>query len=63
MGVWDKIINSSIQKNVGQNEKSKNSCPEIGAFCPQCRSAHLEYNGKLNLICPKCGFEAVFGFT
>jgi len=63
MGIWDEIINASIQKKVGQNEESKNSCLEFGAICPQCRSAYLEYNGKLNLVCLKCGYEAVVGFT
>jgi len=63
MNVWEKIINSSIQKNVGQNEESKNSRPEFEAICSQCRSAHLEYNGKLNLVCPKYGYETAAGFT
>jgi len=63
MGVWDEIINSSIQENVGQSEEIKNICPEFGAICSQCKSAHLEYNGTLNLICPKCGYETAAGFT
>lgn len=27
-----------------------------GDLCPQCQSERLDYDGLLNLTCPKCGF-------
>jgi uncharacterized Zn finger protein (UPF0148 family) len=64
MGIWDEIINSNNQKNTGQNnEEGVSSCSELGAICPQCGGAHLEYDGKLNLVCPVCSYEATAGFT
>lgn len=29
---------------------------EQGAVCPQCKNGKLDYNGLLQLECPKCGF-------
>ena len=64
MGIWDEIINSNTQKHAGQNNNEGTSnCSEFGATCPHCGVAHLEYNGKLNLVCPACSYEAVAGFT
>ena len=64
MGIWDMIINSNIQKHAGKNnEERTSSCLELGAICPQCGVSHLEYDGKLNLVCPICSYEAVAGFT
>ncbi len=64
MGIWDEIINSNIQKHVRQNNEERTStCSELGAICPQCGASHLEYDGKLNLACLTCGYEAAAGFT
>ena len=63
MGIWDKIINSDNQKLVELSEESVSSCSEFGAICPHCGAARLEYDGKLNLVCPVCGYEATAGFT
>jgi len=64
MGIWDEIINSNTQKHTGQNnEEGTSNCSEFGATCPNGRAAHLEYNGKLNLVCLACSYEAVAGFT
>jgi len=63
MTIWDEIINSCVQVNIGRNKETKNTCPEFGAICPQCGSEHLEYNGTLNLVCPECGYETAAGFT
>jgi hypothetical protein len=30
-----------------------------GDLCPKCRSEHLDYDGLLNLSCPRCGFALV----
>jgi len=63
MGIWDEIINSNNQNHTGPNEEGVSSCSEFGAICPHCGAAHLEYDGKLNLVCLACGYEAVAGFT
>lgn len=63
MDIWDEIINSNIQKHTELNEEGASSCSEFGAFCPRCGAAHLEYDGKLNLVCPACSYEAAAGFT
>ena len=63
MGVWDEIINSDNKKHAGVNKEGAGNCSEFGAICPRCGAEHLEYDGKLNLICPACGYEAAAGFT
>ena len=30
-----------------------------GDLCPKCKTERLDYDGLLNLVCPKCG--GVFG--
>ena len=34
-----------------------------GDLCPQCREERLDYNGLLNLACPKCGYALGGCFT
>jgi hypothetical protein len=34
-----------------------------GDLCPYCRSAHLDYDGLLNLVCPQCGYGLAGCFT
>jgi uncharacterized protein (DUF983 family) len=34
-----------------------------GDLCPKCREGHLDYNGLLNLACPKCGYALGGCFT
>jgi len=63
MDIWDEIINSNNKNNTEQNEKSTSICSELRAIFPQCRAAHLEYDSKLNLVCPACGYESAAGFT
>ena len=29
-----------------------------GLICPRCHKAVMQYNGLLELTCPKCGFRA-----
>lgn len=52
--------------------KSKLSLPEIvnrplyaqaGKLCPVCGEAEIDYDGMLNLVCPKCGFYEGGCFT
>ncbi len=28
---------------------------QVGDFCPTCHESRLDYDGMLNLACPKCG--------
>jgi tRNA(Ile2) C34 agmatinyltransferase TiaS len=63
MGIWDEIIESYKVEKTLKNEKEKVVCIEKGAICPQCASANLSYDGKLNLKCPSCGYEISVGFT
>lgn len=37
--------------------------PRSGDLCPKCRSAHLDYDGLLNLTCPDCGYNVGGCFT
>lgn len=34
-----------------------------GASCPQCQVGRLDYDGLLNLVCPRCGYTAGGCFT
>ena len=34
-----------------------------GMVCPRCHQARIEYNGLLNLVCPKCGLTEVGAST
>jgi len=63
MDVWDQIIKER-QDHSQEHHKGKKSC-EISKIkkCPNCHQAALEYNGLLNLVCPKCGYEIAAGFT
>jgi len=64
MGIWDEIINANNQKHAElNNEEGVSSCSEFSAICPLCGAANLEYDGKLNLVRPACGYEASVGFT
>jgi uncharacterized protein (DUF983 family) len=41
-----------------QGKAEINNCDLIpGSLCPKCGQDKLDYNGLLNLACPKCGFE------
>ena len=37
--------------------------PQAGDLCPNCQSAKIDYDGLLNLSCPKCGFALAGCFT
>jgi hypothetical protein len=44
-------------------DERKNIRYHAGDLCPLCNIARLEYDGLLNLVCPKCGTVSVGGFT
>lgn len=37
--------------------------PRSGDICPQCDAGKLDYDGMLNLACPKCGYAVGGCFT
>jgi len=60
MDFWDEIISHEHEE---VKEKEITICPLVGEICPKCRSAFLEYNSKLDLVCPVCGYELAAVFT
>jgi uncharacterized Zn finger protein (UPF0148 family) len=34
-----------------------------GMVCPRCHKGKIEYNGLLNLVCPRCGLTEVGAST
>lgn len=46
-------------------EKGDGSASELraGDLCPSCRSAYMDYDGLLNLVCPQCGYGMGGCFT
>jgi len=37
--------------------------PKAGELCPNCQSTPIDYDGLLNLSCPKCGYTLAGCFT
>ncbi len=52
----DKEMEGKIQFRIGAE-------PRAGALCPDCKQAHLDYDGLLNLSCPHCGYTLAGCFT
>jgi len=59
MSIWDAVINNHADD---QGDPS-GSCASINEICPTCKKGILEYDGKLNLVCPVCHAEFSAGFT
>jgi len=54
------------EKNMKEESSDKNLIQETlnnSLICPNCGKSELQYDGMLNLYCPKCGYLAVGGFT
>jgi len=48
----------------GRPRRQRTRCLRQGDRCPRCKKAKLEYNGLIQLACPRCGFMAdPGGFT
>jgi hypothetical protein len=45
--------------------EAKQASPRLraGDLCPKCKTERLDYDGLLNLVCPKCGFVSGGCFT
>jgi uncharacterized protein (DUF983 family) len=37
--------------------------PRAGDLCPKCNQGRLDYDGLLNLTCPRCGYSVSGCFT
>jgi len=52
---------------VGQRPRSGDSVcqrgPRRGAQCPRCGEGRLDYDGLLNLVCPRCHYVVAGAFT
>ena len=59
------IHNSSIQPEEETSQKSKPLAVRLraGMTCPYCHRAQLDYNGLLQLMCPRCGVLETETFT
>jgi len=51
----------SLQTPCPENKSAKRL--RAGDLCPICKSERLEYDGLLNLTCPKCGYALSGSFT
>ena len=47
--------------NIGALNRPTELHPRM--LCPRCQEGHLDYDGLLNLSCPKCGFTLAGCFT
>lgn len=47
----------------GQKPPEQGAEPRPGDLCPRCRQARMDYDGLLNLVCPRCGYTAGGCFT
>ena len=43
---------------IGQPEMPKVGPLRSGSVCPQCGQGRLDYNGLLQLECPRCGYAS-----
>jgi ribosomal protein S27AE len=55
----------ALDQNESEQRKGTDNKKSCGpALCPRCQQGVLEYNGLLELTCPKCGYrEPGGGFT
>lgn len=58
--VFLKVLPGPDEESEEQGEKPP---LRAGDLCPICGSAHLDYDGLLNLACPKCGYALGGCFT
>lgn len=49
-------VNTSCQQLTGSSLDLVN-IPGPGDICPQCGQGKLDYNGLLELECPRCGYR------
>jgi uncharacterized Zn finger protein (UPF0148 family) len=51
--------------NLVDQEQDRIAPPKLraGELCPHCKQERLDYDGQLNLSCPKCGYAVGGCFT
>ncbi|MCK4897734.1 MAG: hypothetical protein KAS38_03065 [Anaerolineales bacterium] len=52
-----------IVKYAGPDPVKTSREVRAGDLCPQCQEGRLDYDGLLNLACPKCGYALGGCFT
>lgn len=45
----------SKQQARNPDQQLGNALPHVGGLCPICQAEVLDYDGLLNLSCPRCG--------
>ncbi len=51
------------QKKAFSEEPAASPAPSAGESCPHCKVGRLDYDGCLNLVCPRCGYLTLGTFT
>ncbi len=52
-----------LLETAGQESTPSPPPARAGERCPQCGEAELDYDGLLNLSCPRCGYMLAGCFT
>ena len=52
-----------IVEHAGPSPVKTSREARAGDLCPQCQEGRLDYDGLLNLACPKCGYALGGCFT
>jgi hypothetical protein len=61
----DHLIQGSSTQQAENSQKDKLTATRLraGMTCPCCHQAQLDYNGLLQLMCPRCGVVESGTFT
>ncbi len=58
MDLNDFFLPSIKIKEEEEEESGQKTEIRFGAICPKCKQGRFDYDGLLNLVCPKCGFTS-----
>lgn len=56
-------LTALYREGASDERKSANARLQAGMICPGCNDTRLDYNGLLQLICPRCGVIETGAFT
>ncbi|MBW6466300.1 MAG: hypothetical protein K0B06_07355 [Brevefilum sp.] len=61
----DDLIQGPSSQQADHSQKCKETAARLraGMTCPICHQAQLDYDGMLQLICPRCGVLETGTFT